>query len=92
MRSSSVQPPPPKKKKAKKRGNWLKVSDVGAAYYKLTNDKVPCEQTVRNWMQKGRLAYDGDRVTLRHVEKHGRFLTKWDWLERFVEALFDESL
>lgn len=87
--------PPPKKKKPEaktQRGQWLKTSDVGTVYYKLTNDKVPCEQTVRNWMQRGKIAYNGERVTLNHVEKNGRLLTTMDWLKAFVEELFDASL
>lgn len=65
---------------------------MGPEYYKLTNDRVPCEQTVVNWMLRGKIGYDGERVSLGYIKRNGCYLTTHVWLIEFVEAMFDESL
>lgn len=85
-------PPPPKKIVKKSKNHWLKVEDVGTAYYSLTQDKVPCVQTIRNWIRHGKVGYNGDRIKLKHELKNGKLLTTTEWLQQFVENLHDEGI
>jgi len=46
---------------------WLRTLDAARYYYKLTGDRIPAEQTVRNWMTKGKRSYDGSKIKLKYV-------------------------
>jgi hypothetical protein len=87
-----MQGPPPKKAKRKVRGDWLTVKDACVYYHSVTHQDVPCVQSMRNWMRKGREAYDGETVCLQYVKRGRKFMTKKAWINLFIEVVFDENI
>jgi len=69
----------------KKERDWLRTLDAARYYYKVTGDRIPSEQTVRNWMTKGKRAYDGSKIKLKYVNRGNMRVTCAEWVRAFAE-------
>ena len=66
---------------------YFRTAEAARYYYKITGDRLPTCQTIRNWMSKGKLGYDGSLIKLNHLSRGKIKVTCADWVETFAEEI-----
>ena len=72
---------------AKRYADWLRLSDVPAYYYHVTDDKIPTDRTIFNWVRHGRRTYDNVLVRLTARFRHGLWMTRKAWVDEFINRI-----